>query len=314
MKKVFSMICALSLAMSTMFVSTMAEAATFVDDNQPRIITDCTKITSKGLATIDFYLDFGKYDFATKYESGSSYDEEMEEDVISFSAKGLQAVQVDVPVSQFVGDLVASTNPIVANEAASFPNVSAAYNTSAGNLTFFFYASSINDVYVPTGKVKLFTAKVYVSDTLVDTDKTGALVDANIDITLSNAKVTVWTLDDKVSTNDFTENAYNVNNIDTIFGDADNAIVTIGDAAGKVAEANGVTGKVWNDVKIEEAAKGTNYKAVFTNGATTKEFAFDFDETLEADGDISFAVVLKLVEQAANAADILMDVVCTPAN
>lgn len=307
MKKVFSMICALALSMSAMLISPMAEAATFVDDNGPRIVTDCTKITTKGLATIDFYLDFEKYDFADEYVSSTYYDEEEEDDVNKWSGKGIQAIQVDVPVSQFVGDLVSSSSPITANTEAGFPNLNVAYNTADAKLVFLSYAGSMNDVYVPTEKVKLFTAKVYVDTALVDESKTGDLVDANLDIEVSESIVTIWTLEDQVQMTSFTEKSYALNEVEKIFGTPDKAIISIGDAVGTAATAGEVTGKVWNEVKVVEAGKSTNYTATFTNTATgeTKPCAFSLGELT---GDVTFGIILKLVDQAGNAANILLDI------
>lgn len=315
MKKIFSMICALSLAMSTMLISPMveAESLTFVDDNGPRVITDCIKITSKGLATIDIYLDFEKYDFIGKHKTGEVYDEELEENSDTNSGKGIQAFQVDIPYEQFVGDYVKATDPIVKNTAVTnIPGYNVAYNTTEKVLRVFSAAQSFEEIYIPTEKVKIATIYVYVNTELVDTDKTGILVDENLEITLSNAKVTVWTLDDKLSTSDITETAYTINNIGTIFGNPDNAIVTISNAAGTVATKDANTGKVWNNVKVEEVSKATSYKAVFTDKATGEkaEFAINGLTGDEVNGDATFAVILKLVEKVANSADILLDIVC----
>lgn len=84
--------------------------------------------------------------------------------------------------------------------------------------------------------------------------------------------------------------------------------VTVTGTDAGVVVTDGVNGKVWNEVKVENTTLGTNYRAKFTDGEEVS--IHKFENFGEVGGTATFAVILNTIRDVANITlDIIYDAV-----
>lgn len=189
-------------------------------------------------------------------------------------------------------------------------------DTSSSYLTNMSVAATNTKAVAYGGSSALYPASG-TAGTITEADETVIL--KQILVTMKNVELTLNYTGSMITLDEFTKNTAGAGtSVEVTLKNNASAIppvvtptapVVTGVDAGTVV-TDGVNGKVWNDVKIENATLGTNYRAKFTETVSGKTSTHNFRNLGELGGTATFAVVLNTTRDVANIVlEILYDAV-----